>query len=124
AFGNHALPFAKEIGQQAGKDDRNGVAAVGHREADLGTGTAHAALFDKTAEPKPRAGRRWLFDNFSWRAEKDDRVVQRGQHERGGSRENGSGNSNQKNAAAFPRHAGLPSSPSASMRSDIRLCAS
>ena len=74
AFGHHALPFAEQIGQQALIRDRDGVAAVGHREADLQVVAARdAAFLHQAAEADARARRDLLLDHVGRRIEEDDR---------------------------------------------------
>ncbi len=78
AFGDNALPFAEEIGQQAGIADHCPGLAICHGEADALVGTTlDRTGLDQAAEAQACAGREALLDDLGRAIEEDDRIPQR-----------------------------------------------
>src|SRR6516225_5215658 len=82
AFGDHALPFAEEIRQQALIGDRDCTLAVGHLETDGKAVTApNAALLHQAANADTRPRFDVFFNHVGRRIEEDDGLPERTEHQ-------------------------------------------
>ena len=82
ALGDHALPFAEEIGQQALIGDRDGALAVGDVEADgEAVAALHAAFLHQPADADARPRLDLLLDHVGRRVEEDDGFPERAEHQ-------------------------------------------
>ena len=85
ALRHHALPFAKQIGQQAlvGNGDVAGVVGDGEGGV-LAVALDQRARLNEAANAQARARRKILLQDFGRTVEEDDAVAQRVKRQRGG----------------------------------------
>ena len=83
AFGDDALPFAEQVGQDALIADRElARCRRSPRSARADCRRARAAFLDQPAEPDAGAGLDVLFHHVGRRIEEHDGILQRAQHQR------------------------------------------
>src|SRR5262249_44059752 len=82
AFGDHALPFAEKIRQQALIGDWDRTLAVGHLETDgKAVAAQNAALLHEAADANTRPRFDVFFDHVGRRIEEDDGLLERAEHQ-------------------------------------------
>src|ERR1700722_422008 len=119
ALGDHALPFAEQVGHDAAVADQNVLVAVGHLEAELQIVAAlQAAHLHHAAEAHALAWRGLVLGDIGRRIEEHDRVAQRTEHQRYREGEHAETRSDQNEPPVFACHE--PSSPSSLVNSPMR----
>ena len=105
---HHALPFAEQIGQDAGIADRDGGGAIGdaeaHRRACALADMLDAAGLDQPAEPEGAAVMRRLGGQVGGGEEEHHVVAERRQHQRRGGTQAEAAGKKQNKAAVLAGH--------------------
>jgi hypothetical protein len=105
AFGDNALPFTKEIRQNAGIGHLNLLLCVGDGEAHRAIALMQErTLLDKTADTQPLTFMRRPLRKLAWPVEKDDIVAQCDQDQPQGEAKRGKRRGNQNETAFSARH--------------------
>ena len=104
-FGDHPLPFAKQVGQHALIGDRQFTLAVGHLETNFQIVAAHqAARLHQSAEPDARAGGDVLLGDIARRIEEHNGIAQRPEHQRDRNRQHRKTAADQNETPPLARH--------------------
>ena len=112
AFGDDALPFAKQVGQNSLVGDRQRGAAVGDAEIHRKIVAAHQrARLHQAAEAKTLAGRDLLLGRHRGRGKEHDGVAHRVQHQRRRNREHRERTADHGQTPLLARHEYPLSSP-------------
>src|SRR6516225_8172743 len=125
AFGDHALPFAEKIRQQALIGDRDRTLAVGHLETyGQAVAAPNAALLHEATDADARSRLDMFFDHVGRRIEEDDGLLERAEHQSHREREHTERGTDEGEASLLAGHRAIPgaqpSRPSPLRRSSSR----